>query len=88
MGGQISRRLVTPGNLVQANGTPVLATIVSVAPIYSYFDVQEGAFLQYRLCFQAGPRRQGLALDALRAASWATKKAFRIRAEWIMLTTR
>jgi RND family efflux transporter MFP subunit len=54
VGGQISRRLVTPGNLVQANGTPVLATIVSLAPIYSYFDVQEEAFLQYRLCFQAG----------------------------------
>jgi multidrug efflux system membrane fusion protein len=54
--GQMSRRLVTPGNLVQANGTPVLATLVSVAPIYCYFDVQEEAFLQYRLCFQAGQR--------------------------------
>jgi RND family efflux transporter MFP subunit len=55
VGGQISRRLVTPGNLVQANGTPMLATLVTVAPIYCYFDVQEEAFLQYRLCFQAGP---------------------------------
>jgi RND family efflux transporter MFP subunit len=54
VGGQISRRLVTPGNLVQANGTPILATLVSLAPIYCYFDVQEEAFLQYRLCFQAG----------------------------------
>ena len=27
---------------------------MSVAPIYCYFDVQEEAFLQYRLCFQAG----------------------------------
>jgi RND family efflux transporter MFP subunit len=54
VGGQMSRRLVTPGNLVQANGTPVLATLVTVAPIYCYFDVQEEAFLQYRLCFQAG----------------------------------
>lgn len=56
VGGQIGRRLVTPGNLVQANGTPVLATLVSVAPIYCYFDVQEEAFLQYRLCFQAGQK--------------------------------
>jgi RND family efflux transporter MFP subunit len=55
VGGQISRRLITPGNLVQANGTPMLATLVTVAPIYCYFDVQEEAFLQYRLCFQAGP---------------------------------
>ena len=31
----------------------MLATIVSLAPIYCYFDVQEGAFLQYRLCFPA-----------------------------------
>jgi RND family efflux transporter MFP subunit len=54
VGGQISRRLVTPGNLVQANGTPMLATLVSVAPIYCYFDVPEQAFLQYRSCFQAG----------------------------------
>jgi RND family efflux transporter MFP subunit len=53
VGGQVSRRLVTPGNLVQANGTPVLATLVTVAPIYCYFDVPEEAFLQYRLCFQA-----------------------------------
>jgi RND family efflux transporter MFP subunit len=55
VGGQMSRRLITPGNLVQANGTPVLATLVTVAPIYCYFDVQEEAFLQYRLCFQAEP---------------------------------
>jgi len=58
VGGQISRRLVTPGNLVQASGTPMLATLVSVAPIYCYFDVQEEAFLQYRLCFQAGQRER------------------------------
>ncbi|MGO8677106.1 MAG: efflux RND transporter periplasmic adaptor subunit [Limisphaerales bacterium] len=51
--GQLSRRLVTPGNLVQANGMPLLATLVSVAPIYCYFDVQEEVFLQYRSCFQA-----------------------------------
>ena len=32
---------------------PLLATLVSVAPIYCYFDVQEEVFLQYRSCFQA-----------------------------------
>ncbi len=52
--GRVSRRLVTTGNLVQANGTPVLATIVTMSPIYCYFDVEEGAFLQYRRCFQTG----------------------------------
>jgi multidrug efflux system membrane fusion protein len=58
--GRISRRLVTVGNLVQANGTPVLATIVSMAPIYCYFDVQEEAFLLYRRCFQPEPGGKSL----------------------------
>jgi len=50
--GKIGRRLVTPGNLVQMqsnNGaSTLLATIVSLDPIYCYFDVEEGAFLKYR----------------------------------------
>lgn len=49
--GRIGRRLVTVGNLVQSGGaTPgtVLATIVTVDPIYCYFDVDERSFLKYR----------------------------------------
>ncbi|HEV2208919.1 MAG TPA: efflux RND transporter periplasmic adaptor subunit [Verrucomicrobiae bacterium] len=49
--GKIGRRLVTVGNLVQTQGNggaTVLATIVSLDPIYCYFDVEEGAFLDYR----------------------------------------
>ncbi|MGC9035390.1 MAG: efflux RND transporter periplasmic adaptor subunit [Verrucomicrobiia bacterium] len=49
--GRIGRRLVTVGNLVQSGGASpgtVLATIVSVDPIYCYFDVDERAFLKYR----------------------------------------
>ena len=50
--GRIGRRLITPGNLVQVQGSggggTVLATIVSMDPIYCYFDVEEGAFLRYR----------------------------------------
>jgi len=49
--GRIGRRLVTVGNLVQSGGAApgtVLATIVSVDPIYCYFDVDERAFLKYR----------------------------------------
>ena len=50
--GKIGRRLVTPGNFVQLQGNggsaTVLATIVSVDPIYCYFDVEESAFLNYR----------------------------------------
>jgi RND family efflux transporter MFP subunit len=50
--GKIGRRLVTPGNLVQLQGnngaSTLLATIVSIDPIYCYFDVEEGLFLKYR----------------------------------------
>lgn len=54
--GRIGRRLVTVGNLVQGGGSPtVLATLVSQDPIYCYFDVDEGAFGQYRRYAQASP---------------------------------
>jgi RND family efflux transporter MFP subunit len=50
--GKIGRRLVTAGNFVQLQGNggsaTVLATIVSLDPIYGYFDVEESAFLKYR----------------------------------------
>jgi membrane fusion protein, multidrug efflux system len=54
--GKIGRRLITVGNLVQAQGAS-LASIVSVDPVYSYFDVEEGVFLRYRsnALAQAGP---------------------------------
>lgn len=44
--GVIGRDLVTPGNLVNANQT-VLTTIVSVDPIFFYFDIDERYFLAY-----------------------------------------
>lgn len=48
--GRIGRRIVTAGNLVQVGGvtTPALAVIVSMDPIYCYFDADETAFLRYR----------------------------------------
>ena len=44
--GRIDRRLVSTGNLVQADQT-ILTTIVSVNPIDFYFDVDERTFLSY-----------------------------------------
>ena len=44
VGGRISRYLVTMGNLIQSGdqgGGTVLTTIVSVDPMYAYFDVDE-----------------------------------------------
>jgi RND family efflux transporter MFP subunit len=51
--GQVSRRLVDPGNLIQADIT-VLTTIVSLDPMYAYFDVDEGTMLQVRRLVRAG----------------------------------
>jgi multidrug efflux system membrane fusion protein len=45
--GKIGRRLVTEGNLVNANDT-LLTTIVSVDPIYMYFDIDERSYLAYQ----------------------------------------
>lgn len=44
--GRIDRTLVTPGNLVRADDT-VLTSIVSMDPIYFYFDIDERNFLAY-----------------------------------------
>jgi RND family efflux transporter MFP subunit len=45
--GLLSRRLVDPGNLVQAD-TTALTTIVSLDPLYVYFDVDERTLLRLR----------------------------------------
>jgi RND family efflux transporter MFP subunit len=43
--GRISRRMVDPGNLVNADQT-ILTTLVSVDPMYAYFDVDERTYLE------------------------------------------
>lgn len=54
--GRIGRKMMTVGNLVNANqGTSsVLATIVSMDPIYCYFDADEGAILKYQKLAREG----------------------------------
>lgn len=44
--GRVGRAEITRGNLVQA-GPSLLTTIVSVDPIYVYFDTDEQAYLKY-----------------------------------------
>jgi RND family efflux transporter MFP subunit len=51
--GRISRRLVSVGNLINANDT-LLSTIVSIDPIQFYFDVDERSFLAYLRDFVPG----------------------------------
>jgi RND family efflux transporter MFP subunit len=45
--GRISRTFITEGNLVNADAT-VLTTIVSLQPMYAYFDVDERSMLRYQ----------------------------------------
>lgn len=51
--GRIGRQLVNVGNLVQADNTQ-LTTIVSVNPIYAYFNMDELAALKYQRLIQEG----------------------------------
>ena len=53
--GRVSRAEVTTGNLVQAGpaGSTLLTTIVSLDPIYVYFDSDEQAYLKYMRVQQA-----------------------------------
>lgn len=44
--GRIDEKLISEGNLVEAN-TTILTTIVSLDPIYFYFDIDERSFLAY-----------------------------------------
>jgi len=52
--GQISRTLVTRGNLVGQNENTVLTTIVSMDPLFVYFDAPERDLVEYQRTLRAG----------------------------------
>lgn len=60
--GTIGRRLVDPGNLVKADETP-LATVISINPIYAYFDLDERTVLRMRRLMQEGKVKSPLEAD-------------------------
>jgi RND family efflux transporter MFP subunit len=64
--GRISRRLVDPGNLINADNT-VLTTIVTEDPMYAYFDVDERTYLNLLETVAPGQRSwiEGLKLPVL-----------------------
>lgn len=51
--GQISRTLLTEGNLVNADSS-LLTTIMSIDPMYAYFDVEEPTLLDVRKKLREG----------------------------------
>jgi RND family efflux transporter MFP subunit len=64
--GKISRALLTVGNLVNAGGTdPVLTTIVSIDPIYVYFNVDERSMQRYQKT-RLGHDKAAKALEPIR----------------------
>jgi multidrug efflux system membrane fusion protein len=65
--GVVSRALVTVGNLVQSGemGGTVLTTVVSVDPMYAYFDVDDLTFQQVKDLVPAGKYKYKAAPEAL-----------------------
>jgi membrane fusion protein, multidrug efflux system len=62
--GKIGRRLITEGNLVAANSS-ILASIVSIDPIYFYFDIDERSYLAYaRMMAEALKGEEGRSYNA------------------------
>jgi membrane fusion protein, multidrug efflux system len=59
IGGRVSRHLVSVGNLVQgsdAGGGTLLTSIVSLDPIYIYFDMDEATYLKNNRLYFEGKR--------------------------------
>jgi RND family efflux transporter MFP subunit len=66
IGGKVSRAQLTVGNLVNAGGTdPVLTTIVSIDPIYLYFNIDERSLQRYQKTY-AERIRQGTTVKQAR----------------------
>jgi multidrug efflux system membrane fusion protein len=58
--GKIARTQVTVGNLVNAGGgETLLTTVVTVDPMYVYFDVDERSLLRYRAQFDKSKKGEG-----------------------------
>jgi RND family efflux transporter MFP subunit len=51
--GRISRQNIDPGNMVVAD-TTILTSVVSLDPIYAYFDIDEATILRFRRLMEAG----------------------------------
>jgi RND family efflux transporter MFP subunit len=71
--GRISRRLIDPGNVVRADETP-LATIVSLDPMYVYFDVDERTALRMWRAAREGKAKAATELPV--AMGLADEKGF------------
>lgn len=79
--GRISRRLVDPGNLIQADVTP-MARIVSLDPIYAYFDVDERTVLRLQRLVQEGKISSARETDIPIELALADQEAYTLSARF------
>jgi len=77
--GRVSRMLVTEGNLIQSGqngGGTLLTTLVSVDPIYAYFDVDERTVLRVRQLIREGKVRSARETEWPVSLGLATDEGF------------
>ena len=77
--GRVSRYVVTVGNLIQSgdqNGGTLLTTIVSVDPMYAYFDVDERTVLRIRQLIREGKARSDREAEWPVSLGLATEEGF------------
>src|SRR5437870_9127104 len=77
--GRVSRYVVTVGNLIQSgdqSGGTLLTTIVSVDPMYAYFDVDERTVLRVRQLIREGKAKSARDIEWPVSLGLATEEAF------------
>jgi RND family efflux transporter MFP subunit len=79
VGGRVSRYVVTVGNLIQSGdqgGGTLLTTIVSVDPIYAYYDVDERTVQRVRQLIREGSVKWGRNTEWPVSLGLATEEGF------------
>ena len=86
--GKISRTLLTPGNLVNADDT-VLTTMMSIDPMYAYFNIEEPTVLRIQKMVRQGAASAPATGRGADQWGWPTTSTTgsRCTARWISSTT-
>ena len=76
--GRVGKKIVTEGNLITggAKDSTILTTIVSLDPIYCYFDVDERSALKYRDLKRKGTRESALSKEIPAQMQLANESGF------------
>ncbi len=87
--GRVSRHLVSVGNLVQGSdsGSTLLTSIVSLDPIYVYFDMDEATYVRNNRLYFEGKRPSSRDTAIRCRCRWSARPSRRMKAIWISSTT-